>query len=108
MIRFSKAVEKILEKNSDFLLQFMEKECKLFEKIDNLINSILEFYVIIKLLSVNKPTIIHMGLYHTSNIIYKLVTEYDCKNFEYGLKIYQSLHPNITAEAGFNYGSSKK
>jgi hypothetical protein len=63
----------------DFINKDIEFTNKLFEKIDNLINSIMEFYVIIKLLSVNKPTIIHMGLYHTSNIIDKLVTEYDCK-----------------------------
>jgi len=34
-------------------------------------------------------------------------TEYDCKNFQYGLNLYQPVHPKIELEIGLKYGSSE-
>lgn len=83
-----KSIEK---KSSDFIypnndptiMDFHKKDIlfsiNLFKDIDDLINSIMEFYVILKLFSTEKVSIIHMGLFHTSNISRRLMIDYQFK-----------------------------
>ena len=80
-----KSIEK---KSSDFIypnndptiLDFHKKDMifsvNLFKDIDDLINNLMEFYVILKLFSTDKASIIHMGLYHTTNISRLLMIDY--------------------------------
>ena len=49
---------------------------KEYSYIDDLINNLMEFYVILKLFSTDKVSIIHMGLYHTTNISRLLMIDY--------------------------------
>ena len=60
----------------DFYDKDMVFSANLFKDIDDLVNSIMEFYVILKIFSTEKTSIIHMGLFHTSNISKRLMFDY--------------------------------
>ncbi len=60
----------------DFYDKDMVFSSNLFKDIDDLVNSIMEFYVILKIFSTEKTSIIHMGLFHTSNISKRLMFDY--------------------------------
>ncbi len=80
-----KSIEKkskdfIYPNNDPSIKDFHEKDMlftiNLFKDIDDLVNSIMEFYVILKIFSTEKTSIIHMGLFHTSNISKRLMIDY--------------------------------
>lgn len=89
---FNKLLEdytSINKKSRDFIYpnkdptirDFQEKDIifsnNLFKDIEDIVNSIMEFYVILNTFSTEKTSIIHMGLFHTTNISKKLMIDYN-------------------------------
>lgn len=61
----------------DFQEKDMVFSMNLFNDIDDIVNNIMEFYVILNIFSTEKTSIIHMGLFHTTNISKRLMIDYN-------------------------------
>jgi hypothetical protein len=66
ILLMDKMMSEIIKNNQDVLLKF-----------DKLINQLMEWYIILKLFSSEKDTIIHTGLFHSREILNYLVNRYN-------------------------------
>lgn len=84
LIRIKDKASKFIDKNPNPKFSEIAKKdhnflVELMKDIEILTNLIMEFYVILKLYSSEKSSFIHMGLYHTSNIVNSLIVNYNFK-----------------------------
>ncbi len=70
---------KFAESNNKPLSYFFYKNKLILDKISDLVDMIMEFYVILNCLTHNKKSIVHTGLYHSSRILEQLENIYDFK-----------------------------
>ena len=68
------------------LIDIINKNKNLLHLLDNLLSSIMEWYCIVLMLSTNKISIIHIGLFHSRELVNNLINIYNFKiNEENGL-----------------------
>ena len=80
---YLKLCENFLDKK---LIDILNNNKNLLLLLDNLLSSIMEWYCIILMLSTSKISIIHIGLFHSREIVNNLINIYDFKiNEEKGI-----------------------
>jgi hypothetical protein len=80
---YIKLCEKFLNNK---LIDILNNNKNLLHLLDNLLSSIMEWYCIVLMLSTNKISIIHIGLFHSRDIVNNLVNMYGFKiNEENGI-----------------------
>jgi hypothetical protein len=66
--------------------------------INNLLDLIMEWYIIVNIFSTEKVSIIHTGLYHSEKIIKLLINNYNFKSiYNYGTNNVKDTNNNITS-----------
>lgn len=72
-LKFKYMNKNILNKN---LIDIYNLNKDIFKILDDLLSSIMEWYTIVLILSTKKISIIHLGLFHSREIVYNLIKNY--------------------------------